>query len=87
MPKKCTLKNKKITNIEYKNRNKEGKLLLKKKRSLDFGLKVQINTWNLNAYLLTITYVFLNQKRINVHEHTERWRHMIIFIIDQFKKN
>ena len=38
------------------------------KRSL--GRKAQINVRKLNCYVLTITDVFFNQKRINVWEHT-----------------
>ena len=39
--------------------------------------KAQIHTWKLNWYVLTLTEVFLNQKRINVYEHTVK---MVPFI-------
>ena len=31
-----------------------------------FGWKAHINKWKIDLYILTITDVFLNQKRINV---------------------
>ena len=34
------------------------------------GWKSHINTWKLNWYVLTITDVILNQKRVNLCEHT-----------------
>ena len=38
--------------------------------------KAQIHTRKFNWYILTLTEVFPNQKRINVCEHTVTWYHL-----------
>ena len=52
---------------QHKNRKRKGKLL-PKNEEITRG-KAHTNTWKLILYILTITDVFLNQKRVNVCEH------------------
>ena len=62
----------------YKNTNKIKNSYLKNEGISEW--KTRINTRKLNWHVSTITYVFINQKRISLCELTERWRHMKVSI-------
>ena len=59
-------KNNIVNKIE--NRNRKKKLMPKIWR--DLQMKGTISTQKLNWYVSTITHVFLNQKKVNICEHT-----------------
>jgi hypothetical protein len=67
----------KLTIVQHKIRKRKGKLLTKIEE-ITVG-KAHANTQKLNQNILTVTAIFINQKRMNVCEHTTQMISLVRF--------